>query len=777
VGVVLVSNDTATASTSAMGAHSETPAAPIQLIDYVDENIGTAGGGNTSPDASAPFGMIEWGPAAFDKQENGNYSESQSTTGLSLTNLSGAGCAALGDVPILPISGPLPKDLESAAEPVENAIAQPGTWSGQIGSRKVATSIAVTTRTGIANFAFPASEPSFVLLKTGDSSGGNNDGATARVVGRNEIVGSTTGGSFCGPATPYTLYFVVRFHQPFSSHGSWGSNEISPISKDSTATGSGVWLNFGKKSAVQKVIMKVGISFVSQQNAALNLQTEDPGWSAATISQQTQRLWNTDLRTVKAQGGTTSQLTMLYTALYHSMLAPETYSDVNGQYLRFGCSTIGQSCEVETTQPGHVQYSEFSGWDIQVSEIPLLAMLFPRIVSDMATSLVNDALQGGAFPRWPVANYETGIMEGDPADEILAEADAFGAQGYDVSQALELLVQGATNPTTGSSGSNGQEAYLERPGLSDYESLGYVPSNINQFAASTTLEYATDDFAVSRLAQNLGDTTDSSGLALSSNDWSNIYDPLTSTMEDKNRSGNWVPTSYVGTDSQYGFREANAAQYTWSVPQNLPGLFAAMGGDSAAIANLNEFFSAVPEAVTEPFYTPGNEEDLMAPWEYDATSAPWDTQALTRTLLDNFYGTTSSGLPGNDDLGELSSWEVWDMLGLYPLIPGTDVLAIGAPVFAQVTIAPTDGSSITINALGANDESPYVQSLALNGQSLTSNWTEWNNLDPGPSTSSTLDFVMGTTPSMSRTSTSSEIPAIMGVGYTTTWNRALTTAP
>ena len=129
---------------------------------------------------------------------------------------------------------------------------------------------------------------------------------------------------------------------------------------------------------------------------------------------------------------------MLYTALYHLMLAPETYSDVNGQYLRFGCSTIGQSCEVETTQPGHVQYSEFSGWDIQVSEIPLLCWnAFRRIVSDMATSLVNDALQGGAFPRWPVANYETGIMEGDPADEILAEADAFGAQGYDVSALQE----------------------------------------------------------------------------------------------------------------------------------------------------------------------------------------------------------------------------------------------------------------------------------------------------------------------------------------------------
>jgi predicted alpha-1,2-mannosidase len=764
------------ASSSMMSVHNVRIAAPVQPLDYVDEDVGTANSGNTSPDAAAPFGMIEWGPAAFDKQENGNFSDSHSTTGLSLTNMSGVGCAALGDVPILPISGSLPKNLMSAAEPVLDAKAQPGSWSGQIGARKVATSIAVTTRTGIANFVFPAREPSYVILKTGDSSGGNS-GAAARIVGRNEIVGSTSGGSFCGPVTPYTLFFVVRFAQPFNSSGSWSSSGISQSLKNSAGAGSGVWVNFGQEVAIRKVTMKVGISFVSQQNAELNLQKEDPGWSLSTIVQQTQSLWNTDLGTVKVSGGTPSQLTMLYTALYHSLLAPETYSDVNGDYLRFGCSTTGQSCEVEKVQPGHIQYSDFSGWDIQLSEIPLLAILFPKIVSDMASSLANDAIQGGAFPRWPVANYETGIMEGDPADEIIAEADAFGAQGFDVTQTLELLVEGATNPTIGTSSASGQETYQERPGLSEYQNLGYVPSNIDQFATSTTLQYATDDFAVSRLAQNLGDASDALTLAASSNNWNNIYDPLTSTMGVKDDSGAWLPVSYVGTDSQYGFREANAAQYTWSVPQNLPGLFAAMGGDSAAIANLNQFFSSTSEAVNEPFYTPGNEEDLMAPWEYDATSAPWDTQALTRSLLDDFYGTSPSGLPGNDDLGEISSWEVWDMLGLYPLIPGTDILAVGAPIFPQVAITPTDGSTITINAAGANDESPYVQSLTLNGQPLTADWTEWNSLDPGPAKLTNLDFVMGATPNMSRTSPSSEIPDITGDGYTSTWNRAITTVP
>lgn len=605
-----------------------------------------------------------------------------------------------------------------------------------------------------------------MLFKIGDSSVANSE-ATARIVGSDEVVGSATGGSFCGPATPYTLYFVARFAKPFRSYGSWTSSRVTPGSNNTSGAGSGVWLNFGSDHVAKKVTMKIGISYVSEQNAALNLNAEDPGWSTNVVASQTQQAWNADLGTIQVSGGTTAQLTLFYTALYHSLLGPETYSDVNGQYLRFGCSTIGQSCEVETSKPGHVQYSEFSGWDIQVSEIPLLAILFPQIASDMATSLVNDALQGGAFPRWPVANYETGVMEGDPADEIIAEAYAFGARGFDVPQALQLLVRGATDPTVSAQGT-----YLERYGLSEYEDLGYVSSAIAEFSASTTIQYATDDFAVSRIAQSLGDTTDASVLAASSNKWSNLYDPLTSTMGSKDASGNWIPTSYIGTDSQAGFREGNASQYTWSVPQNLPGLFAAMGGDTAAIANLDQFFSTPSESVTDPYYTAANEEDLMAPWEYDATSAPWKTQALTRSILDESYGTGPNGLPGNDDLGELSSWAVWDMLGLYPLVPGTDVLAIGAPLFPQVTVQPTDGSSVTINAGGAGDGAPYVQSVALNGQSLSSSWIEWNSLDPAAAASTVLAFVMGPKSNTGRTSAASMVPAIAGPGYTATWNRA-----
>ena len=609
-----------------------------------------------------------------------------------------------------------------------------------------------------------------MLFKIGDSSVANS-GATARIAGSDEVVGSATGGSFCGAATPYTLYFVARFAKPFSSYGSWTPSGVTPGSNNTSGAESGVWLNFGSDRVAKKVTMKIGISYVSVQNAARNLKAEDPGWSTNVVASRTQREWNADLGTIQVSGGTTSQLTLFYTALYHSLLAPETYSDVNGQYLGFGCSTIGQSCGVETSPLGHVQYSEFSGWDIQVSEIPLLAILFPQVASDMAASLVNDALQGGAFPRWPVANYETGVMEGDPADEIIAEAYAFGAQGFDVPEALQLLVRGATDPSVGTAVISGQETYLERYGLSEYEDLGYVSSDTAGFGASTTLQYATDDFAVSRIAQNLGDTTDASALAASSNNWSNLYDPSTSTMEDKDASGNWVPATYSG-GSQIGFREGNAAQYTWSVPQNLPGLFAAMGGDAIAIANLNQFFSASQVNTSDPYFTATNEEDLIAPWEYDATSAPWKTQALTRSILNEYYGTGPNGIPGNDDLGELSSWAVWDMLGLYPLVPGTDVLAIGAPLFPQVTVRPTDGSSVTIDAEGAGEGAPYVQSVALDGHGLSSSWIEWNGLDPGASASTALAFVMGPTSNTGRTSAASMVPAIAGTGYTVMWNRA-----
>jgi predicted alpha-1,2-mannosidase len=694
------------------------------LSSLVDTDVGTTSGGkvvgaiDTFPGADVPFGMVQWSPdTSPDRASGGGYSYTDSRiSGFSLTHLSGAGCTIFGDVPILPTTGSVPGDPEDSTEPFSHTTesGSPGRYQVSLGSPATKVQLSVTTRSGIGQFTFPATSTANLLFKVSGSESGIHS-ASVRTVGSNEIEGTVNSGFFCSTLENYNLHFVAVFNRPFARHGTWRGGRMSPGS--SSCAGSfqdecGAWVTFDTTKS-PTVMMKVGLSYVSVANAAANLRHEDPGWSLTRVETDAAEGWNSILARIGVQGGTKAQQQIFYTALYHSLLDPSTFSDDNGQYEGF-------DDRVHSTH-GRVQYANYSEWDIYRSEIPLLSMIDPSVVSDMMQSLVNDASQSGWLPVLAVADGDAGVMNGDSADPVIADAYAFGVRGFDAKSALADMLRGARVAETG------PDQVPERPNLSAYEKLGYVPQNDTDpdsvgetIGASETLEYSIDDFAIARMAGSLGDRADERTMMSRAQIWQNLFNPATGFIQARQSGGNF-PTgpamqhlsaaAIAQNDFQPGFAEGNAIQYTWSVPQDLGGLFALMGGDAAAASDLEGFFKVLNAGPWTPYDWAGNEPSLWTPWEFDYAGAPSDTQAAVRSIATTQYSLGPAGEPGNDDLGAMSSWYVWAALGLYPLTPGTANLVIASPMFPRVTVHLAGGKVLTVEADGTPDV--YVASATL----------------------------------------------------------------
>ena len=696
----------------------------------VNPFIGTGDGGgvvgpvNMFPGASAPFGMVAWSPDTTSRPAAGGYAYADSSTiGMSVTHVSGAGCGIAGDLPILPTVGDIGTNPTSTTEPFSHAneTAVPGSYSTTLGTgaSSIGVNIAATTHTGVGSFTYPANSAANVLFKVGDSQSFVS-AANVSIVGSDEVTGSITEGKFCDMPNSSTVYFAAKFDRPFSSHGTWNGTSVSAGSSSASGQNSGAWVGFGT-AADDNVGMQVSVSYVSVANAEANIQAELHGWNVASVAAQTRAQWRRLLNEIQIGGGTHDQQVEFYTALYHALLDPSTYSDANGQYL-------GMDDKVHQTAPGQAQYSTFSGWDIYRDEVPLLATIAPQQTSAMAQSLVNDAEQGGWLPKWPVANGYTGMMGGDSSDAMIAEAYAFGARNFDTGAAMAAMLKGANTVQT--SGDLGQGYYEERPGLSTYLKGGYVVNDTPYSGsavpngASLTLEYATDDFSIAEFAKSLGMPNTYRTMLSRSQNWTNIYNVDSGYLQPRDATGNFPagdPTSAgLSSFGQSGFQEGNAGQYAFSVPQNLQGLVSAMGGDSAAVSRLDTFFQQDQAGPNAPYYWAGNETDILVPWVYDYAGAPYKTTAEVHKLLDDVYANSPAGEPGNDDLGAMSSWFVWGAIGLYPVSPGAPALAMSAPIFPEVQLN-LPGHHLNITAPGASDQG-YISGLTVNGQSWNRDW-------------------------------------------------------
>ncbi len=727
---------------------------PLAGTDAGQPNFGTGGGGaNLFPGATMPFGMVQWSPDTTPSTINvaGGYTyRDRAIHGFSLTHISGAGCPVYQDIAFMPTVKPVTRSSDlvnkySVSAPFTHRTEQatPGFYTVQVGARESAIRVALTTtpRTGIGLFTYPATQHAVMIVNAGASALGTTR-SSIQIVGPRVVTGSATSGGFCGVATSYTVYFAAVFSQPFSSLGAWAGASVIPGSRASTGRQTGAYVTFDTRHT-RAVLVKVGLSFVSVANAWANLHTEDPGTyptvaAFAAIRQAASAAWNHLLNRIQVDGGTDADRRTFYTMLYHTLLFPSIFSDANGQYIGFDKQI--HRAVVSTAQGSswsYVQYANFSGWDIYRSEMPLLALLVPDRTSDMMQSLVADAEQGGWLPRWALANSETGVMIGDPALPIIASAYALGARHFDTQAALRYMLKEATDGDTGSG---------NLPGLAAYRTYGYVPEGTVGVWGSlaTTLEYATADFALAQFARAISPSASTpSDAALSATflrraqNWRNLYNPATGYLQPRLATGAFSRPFRPTTLSV----EGDAAQYTWMVPFNLRGLFTAMGGVQQAVRRLDAFFLQLNAGPTALSAYLGNEPTLEVPWEYDFLGQPGQTQAIVRRAILDLYSATPGGYPGNDDLGQMSSWYIFGALGFYPEIPGTSVLVLGSPLFPRVTLHLA-GGTVLIHAASATRSSMYVQRLTVNGRPYDKPWLLASVLTGGGS----LDFTLGSMP-------------------------------
>jgi predicted alpha-1,2-mannosidase len=702
-----------------------TASAP-DLAALVNPFIGTAGGGNTFPGADTPFGMLQWSPDTTHRKDGGGYSaRSRKITGFSLTHMSGPGCRTAGDVPILPTVGAVrPAADDAFRRSAESARA--GYYSVRLADR-ISVGLTATTRTGLAEFTFPAGRRGNLIFKLDGSQNGDTsvhfhrDSATA-------VQGTVTSPDFsCGMAAKYTLHFRMDFSRPTSGFG--------------TLAGGDRYVSFGSGPPV---LAKVGISYVSTRNAAANLAAEDPGWDFAAIRSAAQRSWNRLLGKIAITGGSRAQRVVFYTALYHALLAPSVFSDVNGQY-------TGAGGDVYTVGAGQsAEYTNFSGWDIYRTQAQLEALLDPAAASGAAQSLLNAYQQTGMLPRWQAYGHETYVMVGDPADSIIADYAAFGASGFDTSAALSAMIAQASRPDD------------VRPGLSYLKRLGYLPENGSygccrfQAAVATSLEYNTADFALSALAGRLGRTAVERRFRARAHDWANLLNEASGMMQPRLAGGGW--SADFSPTSLTGFIEGDSWQYTGMVPFDVAGVATAMGGNAAMRRYLGRVLKGFRGRNDAAIAGMGNEPSIELPWEYDYIGMPYATQRTVREIQDKLWRDAPGGIPGNDDLGAMSAWFVWSALGMYPMTPGTAILALGSPLFSRAVITLPDGKTLTIEASGARTGQPYVHSATWDGAA----WTRAYVPSPAITTGGTIAFRLGSKPDRGWAASAGDAPPSYG---------------
>lgn len=763
--------------------------------DAVNVFIGTTNAGNEYPGATMPFGMVAFSPEETplpgrhypDASPSGYEWHATGIKGFSLTHLMGAGCeGANGDIPFMPVTVPvdMSPELPIAQMPYasgfshDREVASPGAYSVTL-DNGVKVDLGATRRAGVATFTFPADQPANLLIHPSASEVGSSDAHIVIDAAHHRVSGDVTSGNFCGQSDPhrvsyYTLHFVAEFDRPFTVGGTWendrlhpgataasggtgyGERDFPPIGK-----GSGGWIGFDP--AAGPVTARIGISYVDDAGARANLKAEAPsGTTLAEVRRRAHDAWNEQLGRIAITGGTTDERTVFYTALYHALIHPSLYSDVDGRYRGFDKAVH------RVSRFQQAQYANFSGWDVYRSQVQLVTLIDPQVGSDFAQSLLNQADQnGGVWDRWTHITGATSVMNGDPSPPTLAAIRAFGGRDFDLQSAYASLLKAATQPTALDLMRNVPiTGFGERPGLDLWLKHHYMPVGSPLWgSAASTLEYAAADFGVAELARQAGDTANARLFRERAGWWRNLFNPEATShggyIQPRNGDGSWPAFDPASGD---GFVEGSGAQYLWMVPFDAAGLIDKLGGKQAANERLDAFFKGADGtwAVTKagPLHPElDNEPSIAAPWLYNFVGQPWKTQAVVRAAMKQIWTNAPDGISGNDDLGEMSSWYVWSALGLYPLYPGRAELVVGSPLFPQAVIRRPD-ATITIRGVGAAMDAPYVRSLDYDGKPWSRSWLPASFIARGGA----LDFQLGSAPDRDWAASPADIPPSFGPG-------------
>ncbi len=750
--------------------------AVAQPSSYVDPMIGTDGMGHTFPGPCVPFGLVQLSPDTENVPHNidGKYQpetyqycagyrwSDETILGFSHTHLSGTGHSDLGDILIMPGTGEVRLEPGTASEPgsgyrsgyshsTEKAV--PGYYEVTLEDSGVRAQLTATQRTGVHKYTFPKGEDGHIVL---DLTHGiyNYDGKVLWSVMRVENETLVTGYRITNgwARTNYT-YFAISFSLPVKDHGY----------KDRKVLYNGFWRRFDLEhnfpeiagrdvtayfkfdtASEQELVVKVALSAVSTEGALKNLKAEAEGRSFEELADAARGLWDKELSMFEIEG-TEDQKAMFYTSLYHTMINPSVYMDVDGSYR-------GLDHNIHKAD-GFTNYTVFSLWDTYRAEHPFLNLVSPQRSADMVQSMICHQQQSvhKMLPVWSHMGNENWCMSGYHGVSVLSDAIVKGVY-TDTDSALKAMVETSTVP------------YYS--GLGDYMKLGYVPLDKDGTAASSTLEYAYDDWTIYNAALKAGREDIAAVYRKRALNYRNIYDRDLGFARPRYSDGSFKKEFDVLQTSGEGFIEGNSWNFSFHVPFDVNGIITLMGGDEAFVGKLDRLFTMhLPEKyyehnedITEDClvggYVHGNEPSHHIPYLYAWTSQPWKTQYWLRDIMNRMYRNDIHGLGGNDDCGQMSAWYLFSVMGFYPVCPGSDQYVLGAPYLPYLKLTLPNGNVLEIKAPGVSDRNRYVRSFTIDGRKYDKLYVTHEDILKG----GVWEFRMGSSPDRRRGQSASARP-------------------
>ncbi len=716
----------------------------MSYADYVNPFIGTDFMGNTYPGAQVPFGGVQLSPdngiPGWDRIPGYFYPDS-TIAGFSHTHLSGTGAGDLYDISFMPVTQPYriaqPSLGIHSTFSHEDETASAGYYSVLLKDYDIFVELTATERCGVQRYTFPEADASVILnLRRAMNWDTTVDSGI-------EVIDSVTvqGWRFSeGWARHQKVYFRTRFSRPFENM----TLDTRPIFDDGRQVGNAVVAKFDFKTAEgEQITVSTSISGTSLEGAAKNLEAEVPEDDFDKVLAQAREAWNKALSVIEietAEGDRKTgeeaiedQKAVFYTTLYHSMLAPTIFADIDGSYL-------GPDKTVHKAD-GWTNYGTFSLWDTFRAAHPLYTLIQPDRVNDMVRSLLAFHDQSGFLPVWSMWGGETNMMIGYHAVPVIVDAILKGLTDADPKAALDACVTTAN-----------KDAYR---GIGNFKTLGYVPSDVpdnfdpDDWSLSKTLEYAYDDWCIARLAEHVGESKTADEFFKRSQNWRNVYNPATTFMQPRDSKGRFQK-NFSPDDYSAHICESNGWQYFWSVQHDIDGLIDIVGGRERFTEKLDSMFTYNPSADADlPLfstgmigqYAHGNEPSHHVIYLYNRLGQPWKTQKYAAQVLRELYRNDPAGLCGNEDCGQMSAWYVFSALGLYPANPVGGIYELGSPLFPKATLHFPDGRDFTVIAHNAGGDNVYVQNVKLNGRPYSETYITHDLIVNG----ATLEFEMGNT--------------------------------
>ena len=702
-------------------------------VDYtrlVDPFIGTGGHGHTFPGATLPFGMVQLSPdtrlEGWDGC-SGYYATDTLVYGFSHTHLSGTGIADYCDILLMPTTGKpqLNQNDYRSAFQKKNEDASPGYYITKLDKYNITAELTATQRVGVHRYTFPSTKEANIIIDLNHRDPVVN--SWIEVINDHEVRGFRESSSW---AKNQQVYFYAKFSKPFKTFGIAANDQVKADEKRLEGKDIKAWLQFDNPG---EVVVKVGISAVSTDGALKNLDAEVPDFNFKKVMHAAKAEWQKELSKIQVEGGAPVAMpqpqsnngfnfggfggnnrpqahrdrsvdyarqkqTIFYTALYHSMLAPNIYNDVDGQYR-------GLDQKIHKAE-GFNYYTVFSLWDTYRAEHPLLLLIDKKRTLDFIKSFMAMNEQGGLLPIWPLGSYETYTMIGNHSIPVITDAYAKGLRGFDAEKAFTMM-KNAVN--------------RNQYGLESYRKNGFVLSDDEKESVSKTLDYAFDDWCIAQMAKMLKHDTDYQDFIQRAQYFKNVYNNETGFVEAR-INGGW-PASFKPSDVDKNFTEGNAWQYTFCAAQDVDGMIKLAGGPVAFRQKLDALFAASPEMTGKSLpditgtigqYVHGNEPSHHIAYLYNFTDEPFKTQYYLSKIMNTLYKAEPDGLAGNEDCGQMSAWYVMSALGFYNIAPGQNDYQIGIPIFDKATIYLENGKKFIINSSGNATNSFYLQGMQLN---------------------------------------------------------------